>query len=461
MSIIAGVGPNSGINYEELISKLLDIERQPITRLQNKQDAYNNKISTYNTLSSKLSSLKSAADNLRTTSKFYSKTVSVSDSTIVEATASSSAIVGNYTISTYSATGTISLASEEKEVHSGVASSTTVVNNSGSSKVFQYTYAGTQRTLTVSDGSTLSDLKDLINNDSSNPGVTASILYDGSVYRLVITGNDTGSSNTITIDSGTTLDGTGGTVDFRSSTFTETKTAADAKFSVDGVDIVRSSNTVSDVITGVTFTLKKSTTSSATVSVSNDTSAISQKIQDFVSAYNDVINYINENSTYDIKTHTGGPLYAEGTARNIFDHLQSTIIKSVSSLSSDLHTLSQIGVSTNRDGTLSLDTSTLSSKLSSSLSKVATLFTDSSEGIATLVYSYTDDLTKAVTGTIDLKVYGLTKTVNSLSEDITQLEEKITLKERDLRQQFASLETLLGSLSTQGQFLGRLVSSWG
>ena len=148
------------------------------------------------------------------------------------------------------------------------------MNNSGSDKVFQYTYATTQRSLTVATGATLEGLRDLINSDSSNPGVTATILYDGSAYRLVLTGDDTGSTNTITIDSGTTLDGTGSTVDFRSTTFTQTKTASDAKFSVDGVNITRSSNNISDVINGVTITLKKDATSSETLSVTNDTYSI-------------------------------------------------------------------------------------------------------------------------------------------------------------------------------------------
>lgn len=461
MSIIAGIGPTSGINYEQLLSNLLELERQPINRLQVKQANYSDKIDAYNALSSRLSSLKDTVDALRTTTKFYAKTTSVSDSTIIEATASNSATAGNYVIGTHSVAGKIALASEEKETHSGVASSTTVINSSGSDKIFQYTYAGTQVSVTVSDGTTLTGLKDLINSDSNNPGVTATILYDGSVYKLVLTGNNTGSSNTITIDSGTTLDGTGSTTDFTSSAFTETKSAADAKLSIDGVDITRSSNTISDAITGVTITLKKETTNSVTLSITNDKSTISQKIQDFVSAYNDVVTYVSDNSTYDTQTHTGGPLYAESTAKNIINRLRNIIIGSVSSLPSTLRTLAQIGMSTNRDGTLSLDTGTLDSKLASDIDNVATLFTDSTEGIATQIYDYTYDLTKSVTGTIAIKVDGLEDTVNDLSGDITDLEKRLTIVESNLKKQFASLESLLGSLTTQGQFLSNLISSWG
>lgn len=457
MSIIAGVGPSSGINYDDLITNLLKLERQPIDRLQSRQTTYNNKISAYNTLSTKLSALKSAADHLRTTSNFYARSASVSDTTVLDATASSSAAAGNYTIAAHSVAGKIALASEEKEVHSGVAASTTVVNNSGSDKVFQYTYATTQRTLTVVNGTTLEGLRDLINSDTSNPGVTATILNDGSSYRLVLTGNDAGSTKTITVDSGTTLDGTNSTTDFRSSTFTQTKTASDAKLRVDGVDISSSSNTITNVISGVTITLKKESTSSVTLSITNDTATISKNVQSLVSAYNDVVSYISSNSTYDTKIHIGGSLYAESTARGIIGRLQNIIISSVSGLTLD--TLSQIGISTNRDGTLSVNTSTLNAKLSSDLTNIASLFTDTN-GIGNMIYNYTDDATKSITGTIAVKVGGLKKTVNDISSNITNLEQKLTISERNLRNKFASLESLLGSMSTQGQFLSNVTSKW-
>ncbi|NOZ26193.1 MAG: flagellar filament capping protein FliD [Nitrospirae bacterium] len=450
MSVIASVGLSSGINYDQLITNLMNIQRQPLYRLQNRQADYNDKISVYNELSSKLSAFKTAADNLKSASNFYAKTSSVSDTNVIDATVSNSAAAGNYSISI------TSLASEEKEVHSGLASSTTVVNDSGADQYFQYTYAGTQRTITVADGTTLEGIRDLINNDSGNPGVTATILFDGSSYRLVLTGDDTGSTNTITIDSGTTIDGVNTTADLTSTAFTETKTAADASFSVDGVSMTRSSNTVTDAMTGVTLTLKG--TGSATLSVTNDISTISQNIQSFVDAYNDIVSYVSTNSAYDATTRTGEPLFGESTARNILNRLSNIIVSRVAGLPEDLRALSQIGVSTNRDGTLSLDTSTLSSKLSTSLGDVENLFTDSAAGIAVQIYDYIDNATDSIDGTITIRINGLETLVDDIADDVTELEAKLSRAEERLRRQFAALEALLSGMTAQSTFLSNLTN---
>ncbi len=462
MSIFSVSGLNSGIDYESLISGIMKLERQSVGLLEQKQSDYNETLNAYESLSTKLSTLLSAVDTLRRETTFYAKTASVSDSTVLDATASSSAAVGSYSVGAYTGETAIVLASEEKEVHSGVASSTTAVNSSGSDKVFQYTYAGTQRSITVADGSTLEDLRDLINNDSGNPGVTATILNDGSNYRLVLTGDEQGAAKTITIDAGTTLDGTDSTVDFTNTTFTETKSASDAKFSIDGVDVTRSSNVITDVITGVTFTLKKAATGTSTITVTNDTDRITSNIESFVNAYNDVVSFIGNNSTYDVDTNTGGPLNGESTARNIMDRLGRIISSRVSGLPEDLRALSQIGISTNyKDRTLSIDSSTLSEKLSSNLEGVADIFTDSTEGIANQVYDYIDDeVTDYVDGYVTIRKEGIQSAIDDLADDILALEVRLDKREETLRRQFVNLETLIGNLNAQSSFLVNQLAMW-
>ncbi|MEC4684756.1 MAG: flagellar filament capping protein FliD [Nitrospirota bacterium] len=452
MSVIASVGLSSGINYDQLINNLLNIQRLPLYRFQNKQAGYNDKISVYNELSAKLSTFMSAADTLKSESSFYVKTSSVSDSSVFEATVSNSAATGNYSVII------TALASGEKEVHSGVASSTTVVNDSGADQSFQYTYAGTQSTLTVTDGTTLEGLRDLINNDTGNPGITATLLYDGSSYRLVLTGDDTGSTNTVTIDAGTTIDGVNTTVDLTSTTFTETKTASDASFSVDGISMTRSSNTVTDAMTGVTLTLKNA--GSATLSVTNDTDTISQNVQSFVDAYNDIVSYVSANSAYNANSHVGNPLFGESTSRLILNRLSSIITNRASGLPEDLRALSQLGVSTNRDGTLSLDTGTLGSKLSTDLGGVENLFTDSTSGIAIQLYNYIDDATDSIDGAITIRIDGLESLVGDISDDILDLEAKLSRTEESLRRQFSALESLLSGLTSQSTFLTNLTNVW-
>ncbi|MBI5408131.1 MAG: flagellar filament capping protein FliD [Nitrospirae bacterium] len=450
MSTFTVGGLSTGIDYNDLISKLIEAKRQPINILESKKTSYNDRISSYSDLSTKLAALKSAADKLKTGYNFYVKTATVSDSTVLGASASSSASIGNYSVSV------TTLASEEKEVHSGVTASTTVINNSGSDKVFQYTYAGTQRTLTVANGKTLDDLKNLINDDASNPGVTATVVNDGtgsSAYKLIITGKDPGATKTITIDAGTTLDGTGSTTDFRSTTFTQKKTAADADFTVDGLQIKRSSNSITDVIAGVTVTLKKASASS-TITVAADRSAIKTQIDSFVTAYNDVVSFFSTNMAYDSVTKTSGILAGEGTARNVHNQLRSIISSTVSGQPEGLNMLANIGITTDSEtGLLETDSSTLETKLGSSLDDVAELFKDTSNGIATEIYDYITQITSTVDGSITLRKNGIQDIIDNIDDTIRNMEYRLDKTEDDLVRKFTALEMIVSGFNTVGNFL--------
>ena len=455
MSIISGVGLTSGIDYNTIISKLIEVERIPIKLLENRKAVYNDKISVYNTLSSKLESLMDAVDKLRNEDNFYEKTASVSNDTVISATASNSASPGIYTIEPHSVAGKIQLASSDRRTNTTSFTSTTdVVNSSGTNQVFEYTYAGTTVTLTIADGTTLEELRDAINNDTDNPGVTASIINVGTNdYRLVLTGKDTGSSNTITITSNTTLTG------FTDADFTAS-TAQDAKFNIGGIDVVKSSNTFSDVIPGVTITLKSESTSSVTITVNNDVETIKQNIEDFVNAYNDVVDYIDSNSQYYTLTNTGGALADETTPDIIMNRLKTIITSRVSGQPSDLRTLAQLGITTDYEtGHLVVDSSTLNDKLTNDLETVETLFTNSTNGIAYEIYDYLNDITDDTTGSIAVRVDGLEDLVSDINDDISDMEARLIRMEENLRRQFASLESMLTEMNSQSSFLSRLFSS--
>ncbi len=449
MSSFSIGGLNTGIDYNEMISKLIEVKRRPIEILETKKTDYKSKISTYKDLSTKLSDLKSAADKLKTSSSFYKKTSSESDSTVLGSSATGTATVGNYSISI------TTLASAEKEVHNGtgLTASTDIINSSGSDKVFEYTYGTTQRTLTVADGTTLDGLKDLINDDTSNPGVTATVVNDGTNFRLVFSGNDTGATNTITIDAGTTLNGTGSTVDFTASAFTENKTAADADFTVDGLQITRSTNSVSDIINGVTLTLMKEN-SSATVTVSADNDSIKEQMEEFVTAYNDVMSFISSNSTYDTDTEEGGIFVGEGTTRKIQSNLRNLVSSSVSGLSGSLSILAQVGITTNyKTGNLDINSTTLDTKLGTNMDDIADLFKDSTNGIAVKISDYISNISSTVDGSIELRKDGLQDIIKNISDTIKNMEYRLEKTEDDMVRKFTALEQLVGNYNTIGSYL--------
>lgn len=473
MATFTVTGLSSGIDFNQLIDRLVEAARQPVTLLENKKSDQQTRVSLYQTLNSKLLALSTAVNAMNIPSEFAAKSVTVTDNgstsvTRLTASASGSATNGTHTLIINR------LAQAEREVHSGVSASTTVVNSSGGDRVFQYTYGGTQRSLTVANGITLEGLRDLINNDTSNPGVTASILNDGSGgatdYHLVIEGKDTGDTKTITIDAGTTLDGTS-SVDFRSGTFTQTQTAQDSQIRVDGYPsaswIERSTNTITDVISGLTLNLHRADSSvTNTLTITTDVDKVTAKVNDFAKAYNEVVSFIKEQTKYDPATQSGGPLTGETTVLTVLNRVQGIVTSKVLA-SGTFASLSQIGVKTNSDETLSIDSSALSDALGDDFTAVSNLFVNNgtTQGVADQLSTELDALTGTVSS-VSGPVEGLLKAKqSSLNRSILDLSNQITRKERELEeyrlrltQQFAALESLLSGLTAQGNALTGFLS---
>lgn len=458
-------GVTSGIDYSSLISGLMAAEKRPMQMVQVRQSDFQKKISVYDQLNTKLKALQTASETLKLSTGFSPNTLTVSDTSVLDATSTSAASAGRYDIKVSA------LAQGEKEVHDGAAASTSVVNSSGADKVFQYTYAGTQRTLTVASGTTLEGLRDLINSDSGNPGVAATILNDGSEYRLVMTGAGKGDSKSITIDAGTTLNGTD-TLDFTATSFTETSKAQSAKFTVDGIEVTRETNTISDVIDGVTFTLKKAdltTPPASTIEIKSDKTAAKANVQAFIDAYNGVVDFVKTNSTYNTDTKVGGALFGEATARGVVSRLQSIVASSVADMPEDMQALSQVGIKTGRDGKLTMDAAEFDEAYSDDYTRMVEMFT----GAAQKIYDYTKSTVEGTThtdpvtsekifidGTISLRKKGLQGVIKSLDKDLEQMQNRLDSLETNLTRQFTQLETMLRGMQSQGASLNSAISSW-
>lgn len=444
MATFSVSGLVSGINYDDMISKIIAVDSQPITMLQNRQADYNKQISVYGDLSSKLAALKTAAEGLKTTASFYAKTASSSDTTVFDATAASSAAAGNYSITV------TALAQAHRIASSPVAADSSTISAVGGNFSFQVG-SGAVTTVAVDATTTLAQLRDGIN--AAKGGAQASIINDGTGYRLVLTSSNSGATNAIVVtENATSLALPTGPV----AGGVTLQAAQDAAFSLDTLAMTRSTNTFSDGVGGVTVTLKNEGT--GTLSVTNDPSAIRKKIDDFVTAYNAVVSLVSTNSTYNTATHTGGPLTGESTAYDVVSSLQGLIGAQVDGLPDGMRVLSQIGVKTNKDGTLSVDGAVLDDKIATDLSGVSDLF-NAADGIANRVYGYADQATNPVDGSISFRTKGLGTTVSNLGDDITKMQDRLTREGDDLRAQFSQLEALLSTISAQSSFLTSLTQT--
>ncbi len=425
---ITFTGLGSGIDSTSIIQKLVEVESGQINRLTAWKEEWTAKIAALQALNTKMGDLRTAAQSMKTLATFQEKTASVGDASVLTAAAASTAASGTHQVVVNR------LAQNEVEVHLGLASSTTSVNASGASQVFAFSYAGgASLSISVPDGTTLTGLAGLINANGGNPGVTATVLDMGAAYttdryRLMLTGNDTGAAYTITVDDVlTTLDGAGGTANFTSSGFESPapQQALNAQVRLDGYPpgswIERAGNTISDVLPGVTLSVLKASATPVQVTVSDDTSAMQEKITSLVSTYNDLLTYVREQSQYNATTGEAGVLFGNYGLQIVKSQLAAIATGNAPGFADppdSCLSLGQIGITTDSDetsatfGQLVVDEAALAAALSADPQGVADLMaayyagvSDDASGNITY-YSSLPGITQAGTYAVSATVAG-------------------------------------------------------
>ena len=446
MPISATSGLVSNIDYQSLITQLVNVQRVSLTQLTTEKTTFEKAQTAFGTLSSKVQDLMNAADALRTDAGFRVFSTDISDSTILGASTSDTATTGSYSIVVNNT------AKAHKILSTGVAAATTTIATGAGSFSFQVG-SGAVQTVSVDATTTITSLRDSIN--ALNAGVTASVVNDGSAtnpYKLIISSNTTGTANGVTITTNDT------TLTFP----TTLQAATDATFSVDGLTYTRSTNSVSDVITGVTLDLKsEDAAKTVTLNVKRDTSSIQKKITALVEAYNSVISYIKANNRYDSTIKLGGPFFGDSVARSVQDDLRRVMSGAISGLPGTMNRLVHAGISSDKEGVFSVDSAKLSAALASNFDDVVNMFTDTTttkttKGFGGLVYDMADSISNTVDGRITNRTNGLAKNIKNIERDITDKETQLTAYEDRIRAQFTALETMLASLKNQSSFLAGL-----
>ncbi len=449
-------GLGNGFDYSQVINALVQAASAPLNRLTQTQSTLSAKSADYTTLTTKLQSLQSATSAL-SIGNYDQAVASVSDSTVMTATAASTATTGNYIVQ-------VSQLAQAHQITNKAATavtSTTASIVNGPSATFSFTVgAGSTQTVNLSSGATIQDLQDGINNLGA--GVTASIINTGTdvsaAYRLVLSSNNAGSSNAITVTAdGTMLDflnagGSGGTDTLQA--------AQDARIQIgdptlNPITVTRSSNTISGAIPGVTLNLTKTTGSgTVNVTVAQNTSAVQTNIKALVTAYNDIVTFINGKNTYNAQTNQGGTFFAEGTPGTVLSSLRQALNGTVAGTTT-YATVGQIGFSTNRDGTITIDDAALTTALNSNYADVKALLVGqiNNPGIATQISNAVDSLDDVEAGAVTLKQNSLTDQISNLTDQIATQQEYISQYQQRLQLQYAQLDSLLRTVQGQIGFL--------
>lgn len=391
----------------------MQIERRPIDILESRKATFQTQLTTWSAIESKLNSLMSAAQDIDTLNEFLVKSATSNDTDILTVTADADAAAGSHEVLINQ------LATNQIHAHEdGWADlDTTAVNDSGDDEYFSFRYGDTNYTLTVPDGTTLQGLVNLLNNDEDNPGVTASIINDGSggadPYHLILAGDETGEDNDIEIiNTGPNPTDLNGNY-FREGNWDATQVAQNSQIRVDGFPdpdwnwptpwIESDTNSVEGIIPGITLNLKDVSGGSAIrIEISIDHSAIKSKVNSLVTAYNDVIETINVLTAYDTENKTAAPLAGSSLARSIRTDLMSLVASNIPGTEDgdDYRVVAQAGLTMISGGLLKLDAEELEEALEDDAEAVARLFAFDSTTSSTFV-SVSDYDENTVGGTYD------------------------------------------------------------
>ncbi len=450
MATISSPGLGSGLDISGIISKLMQVESQPITALQSKEASFQAKLSAFGSMKGALSSLQTAVATLKNGGTFTGKSAISSDSTVLTTSAASTAAAGSYSIS-------VTQLAKFHAVRSNTNyAATTDTFNTGTLSIT--VGSGTAVDITI-DGTnnTLAGIRDAIND--ADAGVTASIINDGTTNRLVLASKTSGSAGAVTV--AVTDSGSGGThalTTLASASLVTTQTADDANLTINGIAITRSSNTVTDAVDGLTLNLLKGTLASpgtATVTVAQNTGTVTTAVNAFVKAYNDAITQIKSSTAYDAANKKASVLTGDSTARSIQSQLASLVQAKVTGVAGGIARLSDIGISVKADGTLALDNGKLTTALADPDTDVATLFTQTTsgnEGIAVRLGTLLEGLIGS-TGLINSRTDGITASIKDLRKRAETLNLRLAQVEKRYRAQFTALDTLIASMNQTSQYL--------
>lgn len=504
---ITAIGTGSGIDIESLITKLMDAEKTSLTKLDTRETSLQSKISLIGQFKSLVYDLKAAGTKLQNLSNLNGIKTTVGNADALAVVAENNAAVGKYTVAVkqlaqsqqvVSNAGLFDKGADTVLVGatSGVATAKITLNFGTVGDSF---VADSSRKQEISieagaDGKiTLQDVADAVNG--GDYGVKASLINDGNGVRLSLAGDDTGAENAFSVgvsyldSSGSTMTPTttpdlsklafdpktGGTY----SAIPEGSEAQNSIMTLNGVEITRSGNTVDDAVDGLAFDLLATTTTTVdgvetakptTVTIARDSSTISTQLQTFVDAYNQLASTISTNTTYDAKNKTGGALQGEASIRGLQNQFRSLLSQSFGENGSSVRTLSDLGISFQKDGTLALDSTKLKKTVTENLDDVIDFFGAFDQTSSTVVpeaskkgFAYQlEQLSKSLLaddGLINARLSGLNKSVEDIDDQRERINTRLESVEARYRAQFTAMDIAVANLQGLSGYVTQLLES--
>ncbi len=440
--MISSPGIGSNLDVNSIVSQLMSVEQQPLTQLNKKEANFQAKLSGLGMLKGALSQFQTAVRGLSDTSKFQGIRVTPADASIASASGSAGATPGTYSLEVTKLAQAQKLASagqvsDSSTIGAGAATTLsfdfgTIAGGTFNSATGLYTGASFTtngagvKTVTIdATNNSLSGIRDAINK--ANIGVNATIVNDGSAspYRLALTVNATGQTQSMKIsvagDAALSTLLSQDPANNTGQTLSETVSAQNAAFKVDGIAVSKATNTASDVIQGVTLNLAKTNVGSPTnITVARDTSSVIAAVGVFVKAYNEINKTLNDASAFNAATKQAAILNGESSVRSIQAQIRSVISAPVPGGASAFTQLSQVGITLQKDGSLTVDNTKLQSAMDTKFSDIAGLFATVGKASDSLA-CYSSATAKTVSGAYSLNASQLATQGNTVGSAATGL----------------------------------------
>lgn len=439
---VSGLG--SGLDVTGIVNQLMELEKRPLTALAKKEAGVQAQISAFGAIKGSLSTLQNAIAGLKMPSggnalDFYSTYKgSVSEEGIASVTAGEGTVPGRYSLE-------VSQLAKEHRIVSNAE--TAIGTGMLTIQLGSADGATVSKTTTVEiTNASLTSVRDAINR--ANAGVTAAVINGDNGPQLVISGEQGGSKQFISLSgvSGLEYAPAGGPTNF-----TEQQAAQSALIKLNGVSIESQGNKVADALQGVTLDLRKATEDgqSVTLDLTRDTSSINRALERMVTAFNDYHKLSRDVGGYDSAAKKGGALLGDSALRSVDAKMRSMLSNVPPELAGNgLRTLSDIGISLQKDGTLKLDTDKLDKALS-----------DNFAGVANVAAAYGRAMDEVITGMIGSngmitgKTEGLNRSITSMAQQRTVIERRLEGIEARYKAQFVALDSLVSGMMQTSNYL--------
>jgi len=449
LGTISGLGVGSKLDLQGTLDKLRQVDDAAVTALQTKETKAKAQLVAFDSVNAKLLAVKTNALSLSLESNFLTKKISGITDSVASATVALGIPDATHDLEV------TRLATKSAFQSDGVATADTAVTASDQTLTYKLGTSGQTINVTVKANTTLTQLADLINKASENPGVTATVVNSGTQdnpFHLVLTANKTGEDNRISLVTSPT-----------SLAMTELQGAngasLNASLKVDGLTYERQSNTgITDVLQGVTLNLKGA--GSTSFQITSDTSSLADSVKDLVKAFQDAIQEVKTQTAYDSQTRTFGPLSNSSALQGLSGQLSALLGTKVNT-GGAITSLFDLGLQFNRDGSITLNEDTLTKALADHPDDVRILFAGKTgvTGLGTLLTDTLNNLTQPSTGAIATEKQATQAQIDRLDANIASTKARLDKRYDTLARQFAALDRYAAQMQQQGDYLSNFITS--